>query len=268
MRKSILGHFAILLGVALLTTSCAPEDPRQQTLDSLPVSMVDSLHLDVQIDTFIDTTYYTGIDSAALIFDTMFYDSEIDSTTLIFTVDNYTLGMPTAHDGSMHLANSAKGQHIHLIIENNPYEAHYSNEIQVKGDLSSKVFLAFLSRSYHLSLKHEEARYLHIPSSRSDINPTDPMIFASRPKGAYKGIDAESVLLDFYLVNANMPKSGYEVVVKVDGKEVDRLSEWRPYVMKGFSADGEYDLGLEIQGKNGEELGGMYSTASPNFSIQ
>ena len=71
----------------------------------------------------------------------------------------------------MHLANSSGGQHIHLIVEDKPYEAHYTNTITVQGDLTSKVFLAFLSRSYHLSLKHEAAHYLHVPANRSDINP-------------------------------------------------------------------------------------------------
>lgn len=258
----------MLLCVALFTTSCAHEDPRQKTWEPMSGDPVDSLQLEVQIDTFVDTTYYTGIDSAALVLDTMFYNKENDSTTLIFAVDNYVLGMPTAHEGSMHLANSANGQHIHLIVEGNPYEAHYSNEIHVKGDLTSKVFLAFLSRSYHLSLKHEAARYLHIPSSRlSDINPTDPMIFASRPKGTYEGIDAESVLLDFYLVNANMPESGFEVVVKIDGKEITRLPEWRPYVITGLTA-GEYKLGLALQGKNGEGTEGRYASTTQKFAIQ
>ena len=260
MRKSILGFFALLLCVALLTTSCAPEGPRQKTFDSPESPDLDLDTLQVQIDTF-DVAYDAGLDSAQLNLDTMFFDG--DSTTLIFQVNNYTLGMPTAHEGSMHLANSDKGQHIHFIVEDNPYQAHYSNEIRVEGDLTSKVFLAFLSRSYHLSLKHDAARYLHVPPSRSDVKPTDPIIFASRPKGSYEGIDAKSVLLDFYLVNANMPKSGYEVVVKIDGKEIDRLSEWRPYVMKGLSSR-DYNLVLELQGKNGE----TYATASQKFTIK
>jgi hypothetical protein len=64
-----------------------------------------------------------------------------------------------------------------------------------------------------------------------------------------------------------MPKSGYEVVVKINGESTARLSEWMPYVMTGLPA-GDYVLNLEIQGKTGEKLGGMYATASQNFSIQ
>jgi hypothetical protein len=33
-----------------------------------------------------------------------------------------------------------------------------------------------------------------------------PMLFYSRPKGLYTGDDINKVMLDFYLINAEMPK--------------------------------------------------------------
>ena len=41
-----------------------------------------------------------------------------------FMVEGYELGAQT-EGARMNLANSAKGQHIHLIIDNDPYSAHY-----------------------------------------------------------------------------------------------------------------------------------------------
>lgn len=265
MKKSVLLSSITALILGLVLTSCAFEEARKKNYQPLIPPTGEELPLDIDIQPWV-IDHDSSLDAASLSLDTMlvsFNTTGTAMTTLVFNVENYTLGMLSQHSDSMHLANSSGGQHIHLIVEDRPYEAHYTNTITVEGDLTSKVFLAFLSRSYHLSLKHDAAHYLHVPLNRSDINPTSPMLFASRPKGIYEGIDAESVLLDFYLVNANMPKSGYEVVVIIDGKEIDRLQEWRPYVMKGLPAR-EYNLVFELQGKNGE----TYATANQKFTIQ
>ena len=41
-----------------------------------------------------------------------------------FEVDNYELGIQTENEFKFKLANSAKGQHIHFIVNNEPYSAH------------------------------------------------------------------------------------------------------------------------------------------------
>ena len=51
-----------------------------------------------------------------------------------FEVENYELGIQTPHDFKYGLANSRKGQHIHLIINNGPYSAHYSKKFKMKPD--------------------------------------------------------------------------------------------------------------------------------------
>src|SRR5690606_35410971 len=47
-----------------------------------------------------------------------------------FTVTNYELGVQTPDATEKPLANSADGQHIHLIVDNHPYSAHYEPEFQ------------------------------------------------------------------------------------------------------------------------------------------
>ena len=47
-----------------------------------------------------------------------------------FDVKNYELGAQTEHEFQYSLANSKKGQHIHLIINNDPYSAHYTNKFK------------------------------------------------------------------------------------------------------------------------------------------
>ena len=43
-----------------------------------------------------------------------------------FELSNYELGIQTKNDFDNLLANSDKGQHIHFIVNNDPYSAHYS----------------------------------------------------------------------------------------------------------------------------------------------
>ena len=56
-------------------------------------------------------------------------EQEIDlkegESTFKFDVENYELGIQTETENMPSIANSDKGQHIHVIIDNEPYSAHY-----------------------------------------------------------------------------------------------------------------------------------------------
>ena len=74
-----------------------------------------------------------------------------------FDIENYGLGIQTSKNFDYQLANSAKGQHIHFIINNGPYSAHYMDSFSKDFKKKSNVILAFLSRSYHESVKNKNA---------------------------------------------------------------------------------------------------------------
>ena len=86
-------------------------------------------------------------------------DIKIDENdyTFSFDVSDYTLGMQSIKDFNYTLANSKKGQHIHFIVNNGPYSAHYSESFTKKLDKKNNIILAFLSRSYHESVKNSNA---------------------------------------------------------------------------------------------------------------
>ena len=97
-------------------------------------------------------------------------------------MNQYELGMQTLKDFDYQLANSAKGQHIHFIVNNGPYSAHYSDTFTKKLDEKNNIILAFLSRSYHESVKNSNA-YVLIQTGNQQIDLTDEFLFYSRPKG-------------------------------------------------------------------------------------
>jgi len=163
-------------------------------------------------------------------------------------VSDYKLGIQTLKDFSYKLANSGKGQHIHFIVNNGPYSAHYDNIFRKKLKDSSNVILAFLSRSYHESVKNKNAFVLtQVGENKIDLN--NEFLFYSRPKGTYKGDDTEKLLLDFYLVNTEISANGNKVRATIQDKEFI-IDEWAPYYIEGLSK-GKVKIKLELIDSSG-----------------
>ena len=167
-----------------------------------------------------------------------------------FDVKNYELGVQTEHDFKYNLANSKKGQHIHLIINNNPYSAHYTNKFKKKLDPDNGVILAFLSRSYHESVKNKNAYIFTQYGDLEKIDLDKQYLFYSRPKGTYTGQDTKKLLLDFYLVNTTISKNGNKVRATINGEEF-LIDEWSPYYIEGLPK-GQVKIKLELINSSGE----------------
>lgn len=183
-------------------------------------------------------------------------ESQITESGHLFSFDleNYNLGVQSPNTFDYQLANSAKGQHIHFIINNGPYYAKYTTEfVHEKWDQTSdnNVVLAFLSRSYHESVKNKNAYFLTQiggeVSNKKDLS--KELLFYSRPKGVYKGTDTERVLLDFYLVNTSLAPNGNKVRVTIQDTEF-LIDEWAPYYIEGLPK-GEISIKLELIDSNG-----------------
>jgi hypothetical protein len=166
-----------------------------------------------------------------------------------FGVDNYQMGEQTSNDFKFKLANSEKGQHIHLIINNAPYSAHYSENFSKKLEEGNNVLLAFLSRSYHESVKNPNAYYFSQIGDGEKIDLDKEFLFYSRPKGVYKGIDTEKLLLDFYLINTDISANGNKVKATIQNSEFI-IDEWAPYYIEGLPK-GEISIKLELINSEG-----------------
>ena len=172
-----------------------------------------------------------------------------------FDIENYELGVKSSKLFDYQLANSAKGQHIHFIINNGPYSAKYSKDfIHNKWDQTNgnNVVLAFLSRSYHESVKNKNAFFLtQIGGEVADKKDlSKELLFYSRPKGVYKGADTERVLLDFYLVNTSLSPNGNKVRVTIQDTKF-LIDEWAPYYIEGLPK-GEISITLELIDSKGD----------------
>ncbi len=165
-----------------------------------------------------------------------------------FNVNQYELGMQTLKDFDYQLANSAKGQHIHFIVNNGPYSAHYEDNFTKNLEKENNVILAFLSRSYHESVKNPNAFILtQIGDNKIDLN--NEFLFYSRPKGTYKGVDTQKLLLDFYLINTEISANGNKVKATIQDSEFI-IDEWAPYYIEGLPK-GEIKIKLELIDSSG-----------------
>ena len=189
-----------------------------------------------------------------------------------FDVQNYELGVQTDSDLNGILANSAKGQHIHFIVDNDPYSAHYVPEFKKELEEGTHFIVAFLSRSYHESVKNPNAfvaKKLIVGKESVDAPDVDfskPTMIYSRPKGTYSGADTENLLLDFYLLNTSLSEGGNYVKATINGTEF-KLTEWVPYVIKGLPK-GTVSVKLELLDKDGNGIPGDFNTVERTVTLE
>ena len=194
-------------------------------------------------------------------------DIKIDENdyTFSFDVSDYILGMQTLKDFDYQLANSAKGQHIHFIVNNGPYSAHYEDTFTKQFEESSNVILAFLSRSYHESVKNSNA-YVLTQTGNKKIDLDNEFLFYSRPKGTYKGVDTEKLLLDFYLVNTNLSSNGNKVRATIQDAEFI-IEEWAPYYIEGLPK-GEIKIKLELIDASGNLIDSPFNPSNRTVILE
>jgi hypothetical protein len=120
-------------------------------------------------------------------------------------------------------------------------------------------------------LKHAAAYDLcqFAVGDKSKFVPVDlsqPMLFYSRPKGEYVGVDAKKVLLDFYLINCKLSSKGYKVKASINGTEFI-LTDWQAYAMEGLTL-GENSIELELLDKKNQPLRGAFTKTTRKIILK
>jgi len=184
---------------------------------------------------------------------------------------DYALGTQTDDADTKMCANSAKGQHIHLIINDAPYAAKYTSEFDYEIEDGEHYLLSFLSRSYHESIKTDKAHVAKkITVKDNSITEAAPimesMLFYSRPKGTYSGVkETEKVMLDFYPINANIGTT-QKIIATINGEE-HKIDKWQPYYITGLPI-GENTITLALVNVNGDKISAPYNPVSRTFTLR
>lgn len=212
-----------------------------------------------------------------------------------YELNNYELGLQTQNTDNQHCSNSSQGQHIHLILNNEPYTAHYEKEFDVDLTDGNYVALSFISRSYHESIKTNNAYKLvyfsinkdttidttlimdpitlkedtiigfHFADGKLPFDPKGQHLFYSRPKGEYDIEDCKSLLLDFYLINTTLSEDGNKIKATINGTEFI-LPKWAAYSVEGLGI-GEHTFKLELINNKGEIISGPFNQVERKIII-
>ncbi|QDA59964.1 hypothetical protein [Hymenobacter jejuensis] len=272
---------ALLLSSALLLGLAACDTAKQQTESAATQSTIETVTTGpstasmekngIRLTPFNDSPRYP---EAQMQLKTPAPNSTSPSGAVAFDYDitNFQL---TKMTGGMHageMANSEKGQHIHNIVDNEPYTAHYTTEFTKNIADGQHVVLSFLSRSYHESLKHRGAYDLRVinvgqaaPQPRN-FDVKGQHLFYSRPKDTYSGNDTKRVMLDFYLVNTTLTPEGNKVRATINGTEFV-LEQWAPYMMEGLPT-GQNTVKLELIDNSGNLIPGPFNSVTRTFTLQ
>jgi hypothetical protein len=159
------------------------------------------------------------------------------------------------------------GPHIHLILDNQPYQAIYNPDKPIiLKDLTAgtHTLRVFPVRPWHESFKNDGAfaqRTFHVLTKTEDNRPDPalPLLTYSRPKGTY---GAEPILLDFYLTNAPLHLIAQEntedaiadwrIRVTINNESF-MLDNWQPIYLTGFEK-GQNWVKLEFIDEQGNLL--------------
>lgn len=212
------------------------------------------------------------------------------------------------------------GPHIHVILDNQPYEAYYNLDqpFELRNVSEGRhTIRVFASRAWHESYKNDgnfqmvtfsvkgggdaskptttntgqvmadnknkpqagntnanaaqpaEGKDM-APSNAGDVDPKKPLLTYSRPKGEYKGADADAIMIDFWLTNAKLAGEGgdYRVRYTVDGGEAKMLDKWQPIWLTGWT-NGKHTIKLELVDKNGNTVAnGDYNSTTRDITVQ
>lgn len=267
------GTLGILLMLTLAITACKEQKKEnatdQETENSQELTQ-ETLETTIAVTKLQGSPAYTD---AVLALDAP-ENSKIlqgGEATFSFTVSDYELGAQTMGPNAEALANSGKGQHIHFILNNQPYSAHYEPEFQKELPDGVHHLVAFLSRSYHESVKNENS--VVVKKLEVGENPVDslgldmeaPTLIYSRPKGTYKGADTARILLDFFVLNTTLAEDGHKVRATIND-ETFTITEWVPHVITGLPM-GESTIQLELIDAAGNGIAGPFNTVTRTVTL-
>jgi hypothetical protein len=199
------------------------------------------------------------------------------------------------------------GNHIHVILDNQPYEAYYNldQEFELRNVADGEHTLrVFPSRPWHESYKNPGAFQMvkftvkngnadsnkpattnsgqqmsnansnaappregkDMQNSTADVvDPTKPLLTYSRPKGEYKGVESDPIMIDFWLANGQLKGDGgqYRIRYSVDGGEAKYIDKWAPVWLSGWAA-GKHTVKLELV----DDAGGLVDNGGYNSTTR
>lgn len=208
---------------------------------------------------------------------------------------------------AMGKAEDGTGNHVHVILDNQPYAAHYmwDEGFELRNVTDGEHTLRmFPSRPWHESYKNEGAfktvTFTVKNGSADESKPTvdnkgtrlaaakeaegaemkksgagavdfsKPLLTYSRPKGSYKGSDADAIMIDFWLSNAKLKEDGgdYAVVYTINGGAEQRITKWEPVWLSGWKKGANAVKLWLVDGEGNKVDNGGYNETTREITVE
>ncbi len=189
---------------------------------------------------------------------------------------------------------TGKGNHVHVILDNQPYEAYYEmgQPFELRNVVAGKHTLrVFPSRPWHESYKNDGAFQMvtftvkgggdaskptttssgqtvaspsatptregkdYPASTAGDVDATKPLLTYSRPKGEYKAEDADPIMIDFWLTGAKLQGDGGEYRVRyIVDDDEPKVIDKWEPIWLSGWTNGKHTVRLELLDKDGKPV--------------
>ncbi|MFW5904744.1 MAG: hypothetical protein ACOCUZ_00870 [bacterium] len=202
-----------------------------------------------------------------------------EAVPVAFRLSGYELGVPTEGPGERGIARSDGGQHLHLVLNNEPYRAVYDADegVVLQGlPEGTHVLRTFPGLDWHESVKAPGAFSSRVfQVGEGEIQPpeelTGPLLTYSRPVGEYEGAAADSILVDFHLSGVRLSPEGYRVRITVTPPEEEPeqwiLTRWEPHLLVGLP-EGEHTVRVELLDPEGVPVPGALNGAERTIRVR
>lgn len=173
------------------------------------------------------------------------------------------------------------GNHVHLIVDNEPYiairdvskpvdlNALVQKELNHPLSEGTHVIRVFPGRAHHESVKQPNAfdsRVFHFKSKTPDFkfDAKAPLLTYSRPKGCS---DAGSrVLLDFFVTNTKLGPTDSRVHYTIDGNTSGDIVAFTPHYVENLPV-GEHQIHIALQDQSGNPVTGLFNDTTRTIKI-
>ncbi len=173
------------------------------------------------------------------------------------------------------------GNHIHLIVDNEPYiavrdvskpidlAALVQKELGKPLSEGTHVLRVFPGRGHHESVKSGAAFDLKVFHYKQKtpgfaFDPKAPLLTYSRPKGCS---DLGSrVLLDFFVKNTELSPTASRVRYVIDGNLSGEITSFTPHYIENLTT-GEHQLQLTLLDANNAPIAGLFNDTTRTITI-
>lgn len=283
-RKWMVQWKVLLVGLALFAAACSSEEPAPTTTTRpAPPSATGTPEGAEPMGREAPGFYRAGpTGTVALGFNSPQDGETIEGNSIAptFTISGYPIYFDTARK---------KGQHIHVILDNEPYEADYDPEKPFSPESGAfsrlrpgtHMLRAFPSREWHESIKQADGAaftliMFHVGSATRGlkVDTTAPLLTYSRPKGDYRWQeDPRGIMLDFYVANCTIGINDYKVKYTLNDKKTQLLTRWEPVWWKWEELfPGTHKIRIELIDPDGKpapfRVGGVdYNKTERTFRV-